>query len=215
MALSVEQALQYIWSFRVARLGARLVVLALFMKFAVYAIQAFYELRTFNYLILLVGEVITMSLVVLARDTQRVKLTPVALLAALAGSFYYLYFSFDSSHQSIVPMAVSEGIQISGVAFQIYAKLSLGRSFGLIPANRGIVTVGAYRLVRHPIYLGYFLSHIGFILGAFSFHNFMVLVVLYFFQGVRVIEEEKILREDPSYISYAEKVRWRAIPGLF
>jgi len=215
IGLGFEQALQYIWSFRIARLGARLVVLALFMRFAVYAVQAFYEFQTFNYLILLVGEVITMSLVVLARDTKKVRLTLVALLAAVAGSFYYLCFSFNLGAQSIVPLVVSEAVQVFGVIFQIYAKLCLGRSFGLIPANRGVVTVGAYRLVRHPIYLGYLLGHVGFILGAFSIHNFAALVVLYFFQGIRILEEEKILREEPTYVGYAAKVRWRAIPGLF
>ena len=41
-----------------------------------------------------------------------------------------------------------------GLLIVIAGKVSLGRSFGLIPANRGIVSTGLYRLVRHPIYLG-------------------------------------------------------------
>ena len=32
-----------------------------------------------------------------------------------------------------------------------------------MPANRGIVCRGVYRLMRHPIYLGYFVTHIAFV----------------------------------------------------
>ena len=31
-----------------------------------------------------------------------------------------------------------------------------------MPANRGVVSTGLYRLVRHPIYLGYLITHAGF-----------------------------------------------------
>ena len=29
-----------------------------------------------------------------------------------------------------------------------------------MPANRGIVCTGIYRVVRHPIYLGYSITHV-------------------------------------------------------
>ena len=50
-----------------------------------------------------------------------------------------------------------------GLLVVIAGKLSLGRSFGLMPANRGIVSTGLYRLVRHPIYLGYLITHDAFV----------------------------------------------------
>ena len=37
-----------------------------------------------------------------------------------------------------------------GLYVQISGKLILGRSFGLIAANRGIKVAGPYRIVRHP-----------------------------------------------------------------
>ena len=43
----------------------------------------------------------------------------------------------------------------------VVGKISLGRSFGLIPANRGIVSTGLYRLARDSIYLGYLITHVG------------------------------------------------------
>src|ERR1700682_5194874 len=46
----------------------------------------------------------------------------------------------------------------AGVLLQIYAKLTLRRSFGIIAANRGVMTSGPYRVVRHPMYAAYLLS---------------------------------------------------------
>ena len=45
----------------------------------------------------------------------------------------------------------------------IAGKLTLGRSFGLMPANRGVVSSGIYRFVRHPIYAGYLITHVAFL----------------------------------------------------
>ena len=52
---------------------------------------------------------------------------------------------------------------VIGLAIVIAGKMTLGRSFGLMPANRGIVSSGVYRIVRHPIYLGYLITHVAFI----------------------------------------------------
>ncbi|SDI64572.1 methyltransferase family protein [Pseudomonas panipatensis] len=210
-----ESKMQCLWSYKVARVGSRIIVFAVFLQFAVLLMQTYLEVRTINYLLLFLGEVLTISLIVFARDTESVRLAPVAFLCAMAATFYYLYFSFDVGLSLFSDRRVAEFVQIFGIAFQIFAKLSLGRSFGLVPANRGVVTTGAYRLVRHPIYLGYLLGHVGFILGAFSIRNAVLLVVLYFFQGIRILEEEKFLRREPEYLKYVKRVRWRAIPGLF
>ena len=44
-----------------------------------------------------------------------------------------------------------------GFGIAVSAKLSLCRSFGVVAGNRGVRTGGLYGLVRHPMYLGYFL----------------------------------------------------------
>ena len=58
----------------------------------------------------------------------------------------------------------------------IAGKLSLGRSFGLMPANRGIVSTGLYRVVRHPIYLGYLITHVGFFAADPTTWNAVILI---------------------------------------
>ena len=52
------------------------------------------------------------------------------------------------------------GVSVTGLTVVIAGKLSLGRSLGFLPANRGVVVSGLYRLVRHPIYLGYLVTHV-------------------------------------------------------
>src|SRR5437899_9023283 len=51
--------------------------------------------------------------------------------------------------------AMTAAMSAAGLIVVIAAKLTLGRSFGIAPANRGVVARGPYNIVRHPIYTGY------------------------------------------------------------
>lgn len=102
-----------------------------------------------------------------------------------------------------------------GLAVLIAGKMSLGRSFGTLPANRGVVISGAYRLVRHPIYLGYLFVHLSFLLSNASPWNAFVVVFADCALFVRAIAEEAVLTKDPDYRQYQHLVRWRIIPGVF
>src|SRR5208283_1612325 len=55
------------------------------------------------------------------------------------------------------PLIVGASLEFVGLVLVVSAFLSLNRSFGLAPENRGIKTAGAYGFVRHPMYLGYIL----------------------------------------------------------
>ena len=101
-----------------------------------------------------------------------------------------------------------------GALVALAAKLFLGRSFGIIPANRGVKSVGVYRLVRHPMYLGYMINHVGFLLVYFSAWNVAVYAVAWLTLYLRTVEEEKYLRQDEAYREYARKVRYKLVPGL-
>jgi protein-S-isoprenylcysteine O-methyltransferase Ste14 len=104
---------------------------------------------------------------------------------------------------------------LAGLAMQIAGKLALWRSFGLVPANRGVRTRGPYRFLRHPIYAGYTLIHIGFLLGFPSLPNALLYATLFAVEVVRLLREEAVLNRDPDYRAYAARVRYRLLPGVF
>lgn len=106
-------------------------------------------------------------------------------------------------------------VQFLGVLWVINAKITLGRSFGWLPANRGIVDTGVYRIVRHPIYFGYLITHIGFLCTNLNLQNALVLASVYVAQVYRMFQEEKFLMKDEAYRAYAGRVRYRLIYGLF
>jgi protein-S-isoprenylcysteine O-methyltransferase Ste14 len=97
----------------------------------------------------------------------------------------------------------------------IAAKVSLGRSFGLLPANRGVVVRGCYRFIRHPIYLGYLIGHVSFLAANPSPWNIGLLGVSDIALLRRAMYEERTLARDDQYRSYMDRVRWRVIPGVF
>lgn len=106
-------------------------------------------------------------------------------------------------------------LQFLGAALAAIGALYLGRSFGIVAANRGVKTGGAYRLVRHPIYASYIIGFAGYLLSAFSLWNVLVLAVTITFQVRRIFAEESVLIRDPAYQEYASRVRYRLIPGVF
>lgn len=110
---------------------------------------------------------------------------------------------------------VTVALSAAGLLVVIGGKMSLGRSFGLMPANRGIVSTGLYRLVRHPIYMGYLITHVGFLAANPTIWNALTLVGADIALMIRATCEEKTLAKDPAYRSYQERVRWRVVPGLF
>ncbi|MDP5241426.1 isoprenylcysteine carboxylmethyltransferase family protein [Uliginosibacterium sp. 31-16] len=105
-----------------------------------------------------------------------------------------------------------------------WASVALGfRASNL--TNRGIVTTGPYRFIRHPAYVAkntaWWIGSIPFIYLGFS-HSFKEgMWVLFcrcawsFIYAMRAITEERHLRlANNGYDEYARKVRWRFIPGL-
>jgi protein-S-isoprenylcysteine O-methyltransferase Ste14 len=98
--------------------------------------------------------------------------------------------------------------------------------------NRGIVSWGPYRYVRHPGYLGKNLFWLMTLLPAFvpntagfqfSWLNYSLSCIcvlcgflcwgtVYF---LRAVTEERFLGRDPEYAAYCQRVKWRFIPGVY
>jgi len=186
--------------------------------FAAFAVAAFNQWLAdptrITLMFLVVSESLTVCLALLARVPARRDWHPTAILCSLGATYYFIGIKLAPGSQ-LIPELIGVALQIAGFSWQIYAKLSLRLSFGLLPANRGIVTSGAYRFMRHPMYVGYFVAHVGFLLTNFGLQNLLVFSVLYSLQVVRIIREERLLVEDPAYRTYRIRVRYRLLPGIF
>jgi protein-S-isoprenylcysteine O-methyltransferase Ste14 len=134
---------------------------------------------------------------------------------AIAGTFItYLYTTRGNKpiFPSLVPTVYD--VMVTAAFLSAIAVLSLGRSFGIVPANRGIKTKGLYAIVRHPLYSVYILHDIGWNLNCFSGRNVCVFLVYCMLTYGRVKCEERLLRQDPAYQEYALKTRYMFLPGI-
>ena len=164
-------------------------------------------------LLWMVSEGLVILLMVFRRESRRLSRHPWDWIVALGGSFTALIIRPAAT--AIAPEFIGVALQLAGTVFEIYAKVFLGRSFGIVAADRGIVVGGPYRIVRHPIYLGYLVTHVGFLLANWNPRNLLIYIVTYFFQISRILSEERILSEDAAYREYRGRVRFRLIPGVF
>ena len=152
---------------------------------------------------------------VIRRTPVRVTPNPWFWLLAFVASYgIFAFTAFAPNGVTLVPPVIINVLAFVSLAVFIFARLSLGRSIGFVPANRGIITTGAYSFVRHPIYTGVFIALLGFVLRSYSPLNLMLASTLILLFMIKSVVEESFLREDPEYAAYLERVRWRWLPGI-
>lgn len=194
--------------------GARILIIALFSFMAVRLGADFLATGRLTGLLLLASEALVVVFTVLRRAPAAVDRSMRArVLTAL--SLLGPPLVRPSAVAPIAPEAVTVALSALGLLIVIGGKLSLGRSFGLIPANRGIVSTGLYRLVRHPIYLGYLFTHFAFAAANPTLWNMAMLVTADIALMARAVCEEQTLARDEAYRAYQTRVRWRVVPGVF
>lgn len=197
-----------------ADLAARFVVVVLFTLLAIRIGSDFLQTGRLTGLLLLASETLVVILTVRRRSSSIIDRSPRArVLTAL--SIMGPFLVRPASAAGLAPEAVTVLLSGVGLSVVIAGKLSLGRSFGLMPANRGIVSSGLYRIVRHPIYLGYLITHIGFAAANPTVWNAVILLGADLALMWRAVCEEQTLQQDPSYREYLQLVRWRVLPGVF
>jgi len=103
-------------------------------------------------------------------------------------------------------------LQLLGLAVWAIAFFALGRSFGLVPADRRLVGSGPYSIIRHPLYASYMVTQLGYLLQSVSVWNGAVLVSTFSCQVARALAEERLLLTTGPYAEYRKRVRWRLIP---
>jgi protein-S-isoprenylcysteine O-methyltransferase Ste14 len=135
-------------------------------------------------------------------------------LVAVGGTFGGLLLRPGGAHP---PWGVDAGLalQLAGLLLAITALVTLGRSFALVAADRGLKTRGLYAVVRHPMYASYLLIQAGYVLQSLSAPNIAVFALASACNVGRVLAEEDVLARSPAYQAYREQVRWRLIPGVW
>ncbi len=182
------------------------------LLFAAFASPALHSPERAN-LLLLLTEGMSVVFVIFRRRTIDVSTAPLDWALALLGTMAPLLARPHAG--PLVPEAVGAAIMALGAIIATAAKLSLNRRFGIAPANRGVQRGWAYAIVRHPMYAGYIVVQLGFILLNPSLWNLAVYGVAWTVQVGRILREERWLSSDPDYRAYAETVRFRLVPGLF
>ncbi len=111
-------------------------------------------------------------------------------------------------------------LYVSGIALAIRA-MAVNRFFSpvvRIQEERGhrLITEGPYRFVRHPGYSGMLLSFLGSSLGLGSWWSLLPLIPVVILMLRRTSLEDRYLRKDlEGYVGYAERVRYRLLPGVW
>jgi protein-S-isoprenylcysteine O-methyltransferase Ste14 len=158
---------------------------------------------------------VLIALMVLRRAPVRVTPNPWFWLLAFVTTYGTLGFSaYAGQGVTLISPIVGDGLAVASVIIHVYALLSLGRNIGFIPAQRKVVTKGAYGFVRHPIYTAAFVALAAFVLRSYSALNLTMAVALIALLMVRGVVEDRFLREDAGYAAYLQEVRWRWFPGI-
>jgi len=106
-------------------------------------------------------------------------------------------------------------LQLVGLVVAVTALVTLGRSFGFVAADRGLVTRGPYAFVRHPVYAAYIIIQSGYLLQSISLRNAVVIAFATCCNAGRAVAEERLLSSSASYQDYRRRVRWRLVPGIW
>ena len=200
-------------SHKVADLTARAVIVVLFSLMAVRFGSDFLATGRVTGLFLLLSETLVVVLTVARRSAAIVDRSLRARVLTAVSTLGPPLLA--PAAVAMAPEALTIALSCAGLSVVIAGKVTLGRSFALLPANRGIVSSGMYGIVRHPIYMGYLITHVAFLMANPSLWNVVALIAADTALLARAVCEEQTLALDPKYREYQTRVRWRVAPGLF
>lgn len=202
------------WFVAVCDMAERLIVLALYIALVARLVAATRAHGQLANLLLIPSEGLVVVFLLLRRRTEQISLRWQDWLLALSATLSPMLVE-PGVGNALVPVAVGATLLIMGTIVQVHAKFTLGRSFGCVPAHRGLKLAGPYRFVRHPMYAGYLLGHVAFLLMNPTLWNVAAYAFCYALQIPRLVAEERLLANDGQYREYQATVKYRLIPGIF
>ncbi|HVI92195.1 MAG TPA: hypothetical protein VM659_28145 [Dongiaceae bacterium] len=170
--------------------------------------------QQFILVLLVLSESISLISIIVARQPVIRDVNPAYMVLTIVASFIVPLFISVRGNTALVPPLVGDIASVICVLWIIYAKLSLGRSFGLLAAKRVIKIKGAYNFVRHPIYAGYFSMYVVFLVTNYDTVNLAIILLHCCMQIMRALREEAVLMADASYQDYCRSVPYRFVYGI-
>jgi hypothetical protein len=135
----------------------------------------------------------------------------------LTGKILGWYSSDFSDFGNINISIIATSLSLLLFLVYLWASIALGFKASNL-TNRGIVSSGPYKYVRHPAYsaknLSWWLMGIPFIqiYGLVAILGLSAWTLIYF---IRALTEERHLLQDSDYVEYSKKVKYMFIPGFF
>ena len=196
-------------------LAARATIVVLFSMLSINLFGEYLRTGHVTGLLLLVGESLVVVLTIVRRRAIAVDRSAAAAIMTAVSLVGPVLMRATSEPASLLSDHVTATLSAIGLLLVVLGKMTLGRSFGVVPANRGVVVRGPYMLVRHPIYTGYLIAHAAFLMAHPAPWNLSILLVADTALVLRALMEERVLSTDASYRQYCQRVGWHLVPGVF
>jgi protein-S-isoprenylcysteine O-methyltransferase Ste14 len=119
----------------------------------------------------------------------------------------------------VVPAAAGLAMVAGGVVIHGWSRRTLGPIWSgvvQVRAQHPLVDRGPYRFVRHPGYVGAILANLGTPVLLGSWRATLLGVIMAILMIVRTALEDRTLQNElHDYIDYAQRVRYRLLPGVW
>lgn len=128
--------------------------------------------------------------------------------------FYYQIFK-----PYLFIQIIGLAICMLGLIFAFWGRKTLGKNWSAkieIKEKHELITIGPYKLTRHPIYTGVITALIGTFLSISRINIFILLILITFGMVMRSISEEKLMMQEFSnkYSEYKKRTKF-LIPGIY
>ena len=139
----------------------------------------------------------------------RTRLTGVSVIAVIV--IAEAFRSGAVATHSVILGAVGAVLFVCGIALAVWARLHLGRNWGMPMTQRAepeLVTSGPYRFVRHPIYSGLLIAMVGTVLVNSLLGLIVVAALVAYFYYCGTVEERNLAATFPrAYPEYRSRTK--------
>ncbi len=199
--------------FRGVGLACTNILLASFFVFFAYAnFQSFLANPRLSVSLIVVAETIAALFLIIRRDPDATRHSWQTWSTTTCGTLAPLLLRPVEAAEDV---PLGEILLVFGLAMYVLSLASLNRSFGLLPALRGVKSSGMYSWVRHPLYAAYVIMFLGYLVNNQSLSNVAVAVFGTAFLVMRIHYEEDLLIQQADYRRYVSQTRWRLIPAVW